>query len=153
MLVQKDKGLKPLIIVGIDPGTTLAYAVLDLDGNVLRISSSKQLDIDSLTANIFYLGKPLIVATDVNPVPKFIEKFAAQTGSKISRPKQSLKVFQKKELAKDYSCSNDHECDALAAALLAFKKIRALLRKISLHLKRHGKEDLKREIILLMLQE
>lgn len=145
MLVQKD--LKPLLIVGIDPGTTLAYAVLDLNGNVVRVSSSKQLDLNSLTANIFYLGKPLIVATDVNPVPQLIEKFAAQTGSRIIGPKQSLKVDQKKELTKDYSCANDHESDALAAAILAFKKVRALLRKISLYLKRYGKEGLKREVV------
>ncbi len=152
-MLEKDKELKPLLIVGIDPGTTLAYAVLDLDGNVVRISSSKQLEINSLTANIFYFGKPLIVATDVNPVPKFIEKFAAQTGSKIISPEQSLKVDQKKELTKGYSCANDHECDALAAAILAFKKIRALLRKISLYLKRHNKEGLKREVVQLVFSK
>lgn len=151
MFVQKS--LKPLIIVGIDPGTTLAYAVLDLNGNIIKISSSKQLDIDSLTADVFYLGKPLIVATDVNPIPKFIEKFAAQTGAKVISPKQSLKVLQKSELTKNYSCANDHESDALAAAILAFKKTRALLKKISFYLKRYNKEDLKREVIQLVFSK
>ncbi len=153
MFVSKDKGLKPLIIVGIDPGTTLAYAVLDLYGNVLRISSSKQSDINSLTANVFYIGKPLVVATDVNPVPKFVEKFAAETGSKVICPRQSLKVYQKNELTKNYSCTNDHECDALAAAILAFKKIRALLKKISIYLKRRNKEALKREVTQLVFSK
>ncbi len=153
MFVSKDKGLKPLIIVGIDPGTTLAYAVLDLYGNVLRMGSSKQLDINSLTSNVFYLGKPLVVATDVNPAPKFVEKFAAETGSKVISPKQSMKVYQKKELTKNYSCTNDHECDALAAAILAFKKIRALLKKISIYLKRRNKEALKREVTQLVFSK
>lgn len=153
MLVSKDKELKPLIIVGIDPGTTLAYAVLDLYGNVLKISSSKQLDINSLTTNVFYIGKPLVVATDVNPSPRFVEKFAAETGSKVISPRQSLKVDQKKELTKGYSCANDHESDALAAAILAFKKIRALLKKISLYLKRCNKEVLKREVTQLVFSK
>lgn len=145
--------MKPLIIVGIDPGTTLAYAILDLDGNVIRVSSSKQMDINSLTASIFYLGKPLIVATDVNPVPKFVEKFAAQTGSKVIGPEQNLKVEHKKEITKEYYFANDHEQDALAAAILAFKKIRALLDKVSFYLKKCDKEDLKREVVQLVFSK
>ena len=145
--------MKPLLIVGIDPGTTLAYAVLDLDGNMIRVSSSKNLDIDSLTANIFYLGKPLIVATDVSPVPKFVEKFASQIGSKVIGPGQSLKVLQKKELTKTYDFSNDHERDALAAAIFAFKKIRALLRKIDVYVQRHDKQDLKKDVTYLVFSK
>ncbi|MBL7100481.1 MAG: DUF460 domain-containing protein [Nanoarchaeota archaeon] len=145
--------MKPLLIIGIDPGTTLAYAILDLDGNVMKINSSKQLDINSLTANIFHIGKPLIVATDVSLVPKFIEKFASQTGSKVISPRQDLKVFQKKELTKKYDFTNNHERDALVAAILAFKKIRSLLRKINLHTKRYHKEDLKKDITQLVFSK
>jgi len=152
-MFSKDKLLKPLIILGIDPGTTLAYAILDLQGNVLKINSSKQLDLNSLTTNVFHIGKPLIIGTDVNPTPKLIEKFAAETGSKIISPRESLKVFQKKELTKNYSCANDHESDALAAAILAFKKIRALLKKINIYLGKHNKESLEREVTQLVLSK
>jgi len=145
--------MKPLIIVGIDPGTTLAYAILDLDGNVLRVSSSKQLDMNSLTANIYHIGKPLIAATDVNPAPKFVEKFSAVTGSRIVKPKESLKVEQKKELAEGQYFTNDHELDALASAIFAFKRVRALLRKIDFFLKKHKKEDLKREVVQLVFSK
>lgn len=145
--------MKPLLIIGIDPGTTLAYAILDLDGNVLRVSSSKQLDLNSLIANVFYLGKPLVVATDVSPIPKFVEKFASQTGTKIIGPKQNLKVFQKKELTKRYDFSNDHERDALAAAIFAFKKVRVLLRKINIYVQIYDKKDLKRGIIYLVFSK
>ena len=145
--------MKPFLIVGIDPGTTLAYAILDLDGNVIKVKSSKSLNIDSLTANIFYFGKPLIVATDVIPVPKLVEKFASQTGSKIIGPKQNFKVFQKKELTKHYGFKNDHERDALAAAIFAFKKIRALLKKIDLYVSKYNKEDLKKDISYLVLSK
>lgn len=145
--------MKPLLIIGIDPGTTLAYAVLGLNGEVISVSSSKQLDLNSLTANVFCLGKPLVVATDVSPVPRFIEKFASQTGSKVIGPRESLKVNQKKELTKHYDFVNDHERDALAAAIFAFKKVRALLRKISLYVKRHDKQDLKKDITCLVFSK
>ena len=145
--------MKPLLIIGIDPGTTLAYAVLDMERKIIKISSSKQLNINSLTSNIFSLGKPLIAAADVSPVPKFIEKFASQTGSKTIGPKQSLKVIQKKEMTKKYDLTNNHERDALAAALFAFKKVRSLLRKINLYLKRCDKTYLKRDVIQLVFSK
>lgn len=145
--------IKPLLIVGIDPGTTLGYAVLDLYGNIIQISSSKQLDLNSLTANIFYLGKPLIVATDVSPAPRFVEKFASQTGAKLIKPEYSLKVFQKKELTKHYAFANEHERDALAAAVFAFKKVRTLLKKISVYVKKHNKQDLKQDITYLVFSK
>lgn len=144
---------KPLLIIGIDPGTTLAYAVLDLNGDVIRVSSSKQLDLNSLTANVFCLGKPLVVATDVSPVPQLIEKFASQTGSKIIGPEQSLHVSQKKELTKGYDFANDHERDALASAIFAFKKIRSLLKKIELYVERNNKMGLKRDIAQLVVSK
>lgn len=144
---------KPLLIIGIDPGTTLAYVAIDLNGNVIEVGSSKQFSLDSLTAKIFDIGKPLIVSTDVSPAPQFVEKFASQTGSKVISPKHNLKVFQKKELSKSYSLSNDHERDALASALFAFKKIRALLKKISLYVKRYNKKDLENDIIQLVFSK
>ncbi|MBI5389158.1 DUF460 domain-containing protein [Candidatus Woesearchaeota archaeon] len=36
---------KTLLIVGIDPGTTTAYAVLDLEGNVLKTHAQKDIDL------------------------------------------------------------------------------------------------------------
>lgn len=145
--------MKPLLIVGIDPGTTLAYAILDLEGNMIKVVSSKQLDLDSLTTEVFSFGKPLIVATDVNPVPRFVEKFASQTGSKIIQPGQSLKVVQKKEFTKEYNVVNDHERDALASAVFAFKKVRALLEKINIYVKKQGKGLLKEGIIRLVVSK
>lgn len=145
--------MKQLLIVGIDPGTTLAYALLDLEGNIIKIGSSKQLELNSLITNVFYLGKPLIAATDVNPAPKFVEKFASQTGAKLIGPRESLKVFYKKDLTKNFEFSNDHERDALAAALFAFKRVRSLLRKISLYVKRYKKEELENEITYLVFSQ
>ena len=39
---------KPLLIVGIDPGITAGYAVLDINGKIIKVRSSKQLDLNSL---------------------------------------------------------------------------------------------------------
>ncbi|MFW6450568.1 MAG: DUF460 domain-containing protein, partial [Nanoarchaeota archaeon] len=51
------------IIVGIDPGTTIGYACLSLDGMVLKTYSSKELDIASVIHNISKIGLPVIVAS------------------------------------------------------------------------------------------
>ncbi len=145
--------MKPLLIVGIDPGTTIAYAIIDLKGNVIKAYSSRELNLDSLTASIFYVGKPLIVGTDVYPTPKFVEKFASQIGARVIGPESNLKVDQKKNMVKGLEFSNNHERDALAAAIFAFKKVRALLNKIKLYVQRYEKQDLEQDIINLVFSK
>jgi len=39
---------KQLLIVGIDPGTTLGYAAIDFEGNLIRVYSDKNFDLNSL---------------------------------------------------------------------------------------------------------
>ena len=39
---------KRILIMGIDPATTKAYAVLDIDGNPIKLSSSKELSLNQL---------------------------------------------------------------------------------------------------------
>lgn len=37
--------MSELLIVGIDPGTTVGYAILDIEGNLLILNSSKHLNL------------------------------------------------------------------------------------------------------------
>jgi len=55
---------RPLLILGIDPGTTLGYAALDINGNIIEISSSKLLNLNSLISKINNLGTSIIVGCD-----------------------------------------------------------------------------------------
>ena len=49
--------MKPLLIVGIDPGVTVGYALLDINGNVIKLYSSKELDLDKLISKIIEIMK------------------------------------------------------------------------------------------------
>jgi hypothetical protein len=141
---------KELLIVGIDPGTTIGYAILDLNGNIKKIKSKKGLTLSSLIFEVIKEGKILIVGCDVNPVPSFVKEFCRRTGAKSIYPDQDLLVKEKRKLAKDLT-SNRHERDAYVSALLAYKKIRPLLDKVDLFVKRKNKEeylDIVRERIL-----
>lgn len=59
------------LIVGIDPGTTTAFAALDLDGNLLHLQSSRQMNMGDVIEALYKVGKPLIIASDVQDMPFF----------------------------------------------------------------------------------
>ena len=40
-------GDKQLLLVGVDPGTTLGYAAIDFEGNIIKLYSNKNLDRDT----------------------------------------------------------------------------------------------------------
>ena len=48
---------KKLLIAGIDPGTTTAYALLDLKGNIVRVESSKEFNLNTLIKKITDIKK------------------------------------------------------------------------------------------------
>ncbi len=131
-----------LLIIGIDPGTTLGYAVLDLKAKKLKLGSSKKLNLNKLISKMIKTGKPLIIGCDVSPAPSFVEKFAVKTGSKLIGPEKDLTVKEKKELTKKYRFKNDHQRDALSSALYPYKIIKPLLDKIKKRLKQIDKQDI-----------
>jgi len=116
-------------IIGIDPGTTAAYAVLDMKGNLLKLHSSRGLDLRQLIRETIELGS-IIAATDRKECPAFIRKFAAATGARIISPEEDMLNQEKKVLVDGYEFGNAHEMDALSAAAYALKKIKMLVRKI-----------------------
>ena len=130
-----------LLIVGIDPGTTLGYAVLDINKKIIEINSSKELNLNALIKKISEIGSPIIVGTNKKKKKKncFIRKFAAQFNAKLVAPKEDLKIEDKNELTRDYKL-NSHQRDALAAALCAYSKYERLFSKIDYHLKEFDKE-------------
>ena len=138
--------MRELLIVGIDPGTTAGYAALDLQGNVLKTRSSKQLELNSLIEEIVQLGSILAIGTDKKKCPMFVQKAAAKTGARIIAPKDDLGFEEKRSLLQNFDVRNDHERDALAAARYAYKELEPLLRRISKSLEGEGKQALLREV-------
>jgi predicted RNase H-like nuclease (RuvC/YqgF family) len=112
------------LIVGIDPGTTTAFAALDLDGNLLHLQSSRQMNMGDVIESLYKVGKPLIIASDVQDMPFSVEKIRRAFSAIAYTPKQDVSVETKLELTSPFSYGNDHERDALSAALDAYRQYR-----------------------------
>ncbi|WP_066413124.1 DUF460 domain-containing protein [Halorubrum aethiopicum] len=108
------------VIVGIDPGTTTAAAVVGLDGTVHALYSSRTADTAEVTEWVIEQGRPIIVAADVEPMPETVEKFRRSFDAAGWRPTTDLPVDEKLHRTREASYGNDHERDALAAALYAY---------------------------------
>ncbi|MFC5278317.1 DUF460 domain-containing protein [Halorubrum rubrum] len=108
------------VIVGIDPGTTTAAAVVGLDGTVHALYSSRTADTAEVTEWVIEQGRPILVAADVEPMPETVEKFRRSFDAAGWRPTTDLPVDEKLHRTREASYGNDHERDALAAALYAY---------------------------------
>jgi len=144
-----------LLIIGIDPGTTVAFAALDLTGNLLKLFSQKELSLSSLIEKIIQLGKPILVGCDVTPAPTFVEKFATKTGAKLIDPDLDLTIDEKKSLIKNFEqkIQNNHQRDALSSALYAYKIVNPLLKKTDKVLKKEKKQNLATKVKELLLKK
>ncbi len=140
-----------LLIVGVDPGTTLGYAVLDTEGRLIKIKSSKQMNLNSLISEIVKIGKVIAVGTDKAKVPSMVELFSVKIGGKIIRPKEDLKISEKKRLVLGYKAKDEHGADALASALFAYKEIKSLLKKIDVYVRNKEKLNIRGRLIELVV--
>jgi predicted RNase H-like nuclease (RuvC/YqgF family) len=119
------------LIVGLDPGTTTGIAALDLDGNLVLLSSSRQMTMSDIVEELYRAGKPLIIASDVQQMPYSVEKIRRAFNAIPYTPKQSLSVEAKYDLTAPFSYTNDHERDALSAALDAYRSLQNKFRNIA----------------------
>ncbi|MFC4247813.1 DUF460 domain-containing protein [Natribaculum luteum] len=108
------------VIVGIDPGTTTAVAIVDLDGTVLDVWSSRTSDTADVTEWIVERGQPVIVAADVTPMPETVEKFRRSFDAAGWTPTRDLPIDEKQHRTREHPYDDDHQRDAMAAALSAF---------------------------------
>ena len=142
---------KRLLIAGIDPGITTAYAILDIEGNPIHLNSSKQLSLNSIISETIKFGRVVLVGTDKSKVPWLVESFATKVGARIISPKEDLKVDEKRNMTKNLSFNDEHQSDALASALFAYKSSRPLLDKINFFAgknKKHSIKDRIKEIVV-----
>jgi len=108
------------VIVGIDPGTTTAAAVVGIDGSLLDAYSTRTDDVAAVIEWIIERGRPIIVAADVTPMPETVEKIRRSFEAAGWQPASDLPVDEKKHRTRETSYDNDHERDAIAAALEAY---------------------------------
>ncbi|MFB6092900.1 MAG: DUF460 domain-containing protein [Haloquadratum sp.] len=107
------------VVVGIDPGTTTAAAVVGLDGSVLDVYSTRTADTAEVIEWLIERGRPVVVAADVTPMPETVEKLRRSFDAAAWTPNSDLPVDEKLHRTREASYEDDHQRDALAAALFA----------------------------------
>ncbi|WP_226482100.1 DUF460 domain-containing protein [Natrinema amylolyticum] len=107
------------VLVGIDPGTTTAVAIVGLEGEVLDVWSSRTSDTADVIEWIVERGRPIVVAADVTPMPETVEKFRRSFDAAGWTPESDLPVDEKQHRTRDHPYDDDHQRDAMAAALYA----------------------------------
>lgn len=141
------------MIVGIDPGTTVAWAFLDLNGKLISVGSRRNFDSDSLLKEIMNKGRALVIGCDKAKTPFLAQSIAAKFGAKVVSPNYDLLVDEKRELTKNFQTNNAHESDALASALFAYNKVLPLLRRVEKTLEKEGRLNLLEKVFEIVLKE
>jgi predicted RNase H-like nuclease (RuvC/YqgF family) len=108
------------VVVGVDPGTTTAVAIVGLDGEVLDVLSTRTADTAAVTEWIVERGRPVVVAADVTPMPETVEKLRRSFDAAGWAPDRDLPIDTKQHRTREAGYDNDHERDAMAAALFAY---------------------------------
>ncbi len=107
------------VVVGIDPGTTTAVAIVSLEGEILDVWSSRTSDSADVIEWIVERGRPIIVAADVTPMPETVEKFRRSFDAAGWTPERDLPIDEKQHRTREDPYDDDHQRDAMAAALFA----------------------------------
>jgi predicted RNase H-like nuclease (RuvC/YqgF family) len=107
------------VVVGIDPGTTTAVALCDLEGELLEAWSSRTVDTAEVVEWIVERGRPVVVAADVTPMPETVEKIRRSFDAAGWTPETDLPVDEKQHRTREHGYDDDHQRDAMAAALFA----------------------------------
>jgi len=141
--------VKEPIIVGYDPGTTAALAIIDTRGNILFLKSKRGFKKGEIIDIITDMGKPLLIAGDRRPVPRSVEKMSRALGCRPFYPKKSLSISEKNWIIHDFrkKVKDDHEKDALASALNAFKHYSKIFKRTNEVLESRGLSNLYDRIV------
>ena len=117
------------IIAGIDPGATVGIAIIDLQGKRIALRSTAGGMADAVRI-IESFGTPSLIATDVIPSPEAAQKIASYFSCRLFYPKQNVREEEKREIARGAGTENNHERDAYAACVLAYRSHANKLRQI-----------------------
>ncbi len=147
---------KTTVIFGVDPGTTTAIAAINLEGELLEVVSARDFSLHESLLLASKYKAVAIVASDVSPAPRFVEKVASKLNAVLFTPSQSLAVEEKIKLVEEKfgkgSYRNPHERDAIAAALKAYNAVKSKLENIDRRLQSVNAWHLRDEIKLAVLR-
>ncbi len=141
------------LVAGVDPGTAVGWAVLDLNGGLVAVGSGKGLDLDSLIAKLMKFGRVILVGSDKSKIPSFVDDCSVKLGARVFGPSEDVRVDEKRRMTAGFSFQNSHEMDALASALLAFRKVKPLLARIRSFLEKERRLSVFEDVVELVLKE
>lgn len=126
------------LILGIDVGINMAFALLDFNCNIIDVISCRKNEIQHVLTNITETGKICIISCDKSYIPKNVKKIASMLGAKVIVPKENLSKTKKRKFVKYVLRKNKkkdmklnvHEKDALASAVFAYKNFSSTVKKI-----------------------
>ncbi len=121
-------------ILGLDAGTNIGIALVNFDGKVIYLNSTKNLSRSDLLRILIKYGTPVIVTSDVSVAPQIVKKIASLYSARIYLPEYPYSVSEKQQLMRDLppdiSITDSHERDALAAAIKAYNHYKSKLEQI-----------------------
>jgi len=117
----------------------------------LSIGSRREMGREGLADVISREGTPSLLACDVNPAPDMLIKLASYFNARLSVPDRDMGDREKSGLVKGMHFSNEHERDAAAAAMRAFRFYENKLRQIDRILKERNLTDKADEVKHLVL--
>ncbi len=141
------------LVAGIDPGTTIGWAVFDLQGRLVSSGSQKGLDRDALVAKFTQLGRVIAIGTDKAKVPSLVNEVATRFGAKVISPAQDIRVGEKRGMTGNFDFGSSHEMDAVASAIVAMRKMQPLLNKIRAFLEREKHLGLLEDVAELVIKD
>ncbi len=130
------------LIVGVDPGVTVGFAALTLDGVPVFVESRRNWNLSNLLKTVTELGVPTIVSSDVSPASDVLEKLSAKLNAMLFVPLISMGADEKQQIARTYrdryglGLKNAHEVDALAAAVKAYQHYRNKFEQVEAKMKK-----------------
>lgn len=140
---RKEKKDRPLI-VGVDPGIAVGVSAIDIYGRPVILMKRKSMDREDVIEVLLKYGTPVVISTDVNPVPDTVKKIASQLGVRLYIPERTMSVEDKMRLVQEYSerykvkVESTHIRDSLAAAIRAYNDMEKKIRQVDGYIRRYG---------------
>jgi len=146
------------LVVGLDAGITVGIAVADATGELIALHSGKGMTRGEVVQYIVKFGTPVLIATDVNPAPSFVEKLSKSLQACLFVPPRLLSAIEKRELAGRFAAAsqlrptNSHQRDALAATAEVFREFSKKLEQLHRRLEEGNQLKISHQAAALVLQ-
>lgn len=145
------------LIVGLDAGANFGVAILDTEGKLISVETIRQPRRGDIIKHILKFGRPVIISSDVHPLPRNIVKIASALGSRTYYPPKSLTIKEKKRFLEDFEkefpgiLKDIHQKDSIAAAMKAFRVYHGLFVRLGETLEREGEKEKLDDLITTLL--